>query len=105
MTRRTPPEVRLRIEREETRLLLEDRKFRRFLWRLLAQSDMFGSSHRGNPSDASFKEGRRTLGLELLDELRVVRPDALHIILAEYPAWLPGKLMDAEPETPGEADD
>lgn len=104
MARLQNNEIRARIEREEVKLLLDDRKFRRFAWRLLSKSGMFASSHRANPVDTSLAEGRRALGLEVLTELRMALPGALMVVLGEYPNGLPG-YSTGEIEPPGDDDE
>lgn len=97
-------DIRARLEREEVRLLLQDQKFRRFAWRLLSKSGMFEPSHRANPVDTSFAEGRRALGIDVLTDLRLAQPDALLAVLGEYPKGLPG-YSTGEIEPPGDDDD
>lgn len=97
-------EIKARVEREEVRLLLEDRKFRKFIWRLFGKSGMYASSHRSNPVDTSRAEGRRDLGNDVLTELRLAQPDALLVILGEYPHGLPG-YPSGEVEPLAQADD
>jgi hypothetical protein len=106
MARLSPNELAARIEREELRLMLGDRKFRRFLWRLLGKSGMFTGSARSNPAATSRDEGRRDLGNEVLTELRLADPGALILILSEYSDGLPGH-STGEPEasSPGDDDD
>jgi len=62
-------------EREELRYILDDPKGRRFLWRLLDYAGVYNSSFTGN-SFTFFNEGRRDVGLFVLDEVTDADPDA-----------------------------
>lgn len=106
MSRPAKGELAARVAKEEVRLLMADRKFRRFIWRFFGKSGMFSRSTGSTPHDTSFREGRRDLGNEVLTELRLADPGALAQILAEYPAGLPGiGTGELDPHPTGDDDD
>ena len=43
---------------------------RRFMWRLLGDTGIFARIFHENPSVVAYREGRRSLGIDLLDELQ-----------------------------------
>ena len=99
-------DARIRIQREEVALLLDDPKFRRFCWRLLSKSGFFDSSARDNPIAISHDEGRRSLGIEVITDLRLARSDALMAILSEFPdGILGGSTGEIEPQPSGDSFD
>jgi len=64
--RKTKVQLRIENEREEMRQLLEKKWGRNILWRLLEQTGVYKPSFTGN-SETFFKEGRRSVGLAILD--------------------------------------
>jgi hypothetical protein len=73
---------------------------RRWLWRVMAETQAFRSSF--DPDSAArmaFREGRRAVGLWLLDALAEAAPDAFPSLMAE--TWAAAQL----PTTPTDEDD
>lgn len=57
---------------------------RRWLWRLLAHAELFRSSFDAdNPARTAYREGRRGVGLWLLDEMAQADPAAFPSLVAE----------------------
>lgn len=73
--------------RDLKNLLGSSPTFRRFILTLLNDAGIYMPTYRqGSPAAASdhvYQEGRRSLGLEVLHELKGVRPDLLAILEAE----------------------
>lgn len=59
---------------EGFRFILDDEKGRRVLWWLLSECGVFRISMTGN-SATFFNEGRRDIGLRLMDRIMALRPD------------------------------
>lgn len=66
--RKTKDQLRIENEREEWKKLLGTRWGRNILWRLLASTGVYRVSFTGN-SETFFKEGRRSVGLSILDAI------------------------------------
>ena len=54
---------------EELRKLLEDKKMRDFLWRLLEQCKVYHTTFTGEGPTTFFNEGQRQVGLWVLNEV------------------------------------
>ncbi len=65
--------------------LLDTEWGRRIVWRLLGEAGVYEISYNfDGPRDAViFKEGRRQLGLFLMDEIHIARPDAYMLMVEE----------------------
>lgn len=72
---------RLRDEDDLKKLLAEEWG-RRFFWRLVAKTGLLRSSMTGN-SQTFFLEGRRSIGLELWDEMESVAPESYILMVSE----------------------
>lgn len=57
--------------------ILQQEAVRDFLWRLLVQAAVFGSTYNRNYGDMAFSEGKRANGLWLLSEIAEADPEAL----------------------------
>lgn len=65
-------------------LLNDNQTFRQFLWTLFVDAGIFYPTYsRGSPHDTSYKEGRRSLGLEVLHRLKNLQPGVLGLIERE----------------------
>ena len=64
--RKTKNQLRIERERQEMHKLLQTRWGRNILWRLLNATGVYKISFTGN-SETFFKEGRRSVGLSILD--------------------------------------
>lgn len=55
---------------------------RRFIWKYLSFAGVFQTSFTGN-SQTFFNEGKRTVGLKLIDDITEANPDALTQMMKE----------------------
>lgn len=71
-------ESRRRRERElgDIRKLLAIPEGRRFLWRLLGDAKVFAASYAGEAPATFFNEGKRDIGIKVLQEILAAKPDA-----------------------------
>jgi hypothetical protein len=68
--------------------MLADSSFRRFILTFLEASRIDGLSfQQGAPDATSFMEGRRSLGIEIREMLRLVNPTAPLLLEQERLAW------------------
>lgn len=67
----------------DLRELLELRPGRRFLWKMLSAAGVFQQSYTGDDNATNFNEGRRSIGLRLLDELTEADPGAYGKLVQE----------------------
>lgn len=80
----TPSIEAYEAEREESwRALTQHRAGRMFLWDVLSRCGLFRQSFDGNGQLAAFAEGRRSIALELLDEMSSHAPAAFETMLRE----------------------
>lgn len=75
---------KLRKEREDDDLkqVMSTECGRRFIWKTLSASGVFGVSFTSDPYITAFNEGRRNKGLELFNDVMSVCPD-LYLVMAE----------------------
>lgn len=66
---------RRRIELEDLRWLMSDKRGRRFMHRLLSRAHLYHSSFTGEPHSTAFKEGERNVGLTFLADVMEACPD------------------------------
>lgn len=71
-------------EVEDLKWLAGHPQGRRIAWRLLEQAGVFRSTFNTNAMTMAMSEGRRTLGLFLLDELMEVAPEVLTRMMQEH---------------------
>ena len=64
------------------RWLLEQQQGRRFLWRLFQQCGVDRPSHTGN-SETFYREGQRSVALNLAAEAKALAPDSYKRMLIE----------------------
>lgn len=69
---------RRKRERElgDMRKLLSIPEGRRFLWRLLSDAKVFAASYAGEAPSTFFNEGKRDIGIKVLQEILAAKPDA-----------------------------
>lgn len=71
-------------ECEDFKWLMQDRRGRRVVWRLLDKAGVFRTSFNvPNAMQVSFNEGQRNLGLLLLAEIQELCPDKFHLMTKE----------------------
>ncbi len=66
----------------DTRWLMQDKRGRRFAWRLLERTGVFASSFTGN-SETFFREGQRNVGLALLAQIHEHTPELYSVMVKE----------------------
>lgn len=95
-----PPnkEAELILRDAEARRLLDDGLFVRFVLRLVESAGIYQTTQRADPYATSHAEGRRALGLEMLDMLLAARPDALVTIMQEHLAQNRDRKPDGRPD-------
>jgi hypothetical protein len=76
---------KLRREREIEKLgqMLKDKDNRAFVWRILENCGVYHTSFTGNDSTTNFNEGKRQIGLMILEELSEVDPSAFSMMQRE----------------------
>jgi hypothetical protein len=79
---------RLRREREIEKLgqMLKDKDNRAFVWRILERCGVYQTSFTGNDATTNFNEGKRQIGLMILEELAEVDPSAFSLMQQEAKA-------------------
>jgi hypothetical protein len=69
--------TREKIEKDDLAWLLSDRRGRRIYWKWMSMCGPFKQSFSQKGNDrTNFNEGRRSIGLLMLDELTKVKPEA-----------------------------
>lgn len=74
---------RLELQANDFRKILGMPEGRRFVWRYLSETGVFHGSFDGT-SRTFFNEGRRDIGLKLLNEVIATRPDAFTQMQQEH---------------------
>lgn len=72
-----------RLETDDLKWLMSDKRGRRVMWRLLETTGVYRSSFTGN-SETFFREGQRNVGLRLLSDIHEHCPDAFVVMLKEH---------------------
>lgn len=80
--RKTKTELSREREIEELRQLLETYGGRSYIWRLLDMCGVYKTSFTGN-STTFFNEGRRDIGLRILEELFEASPNVYTLMRSE----------------------
>lgn len=70
---------------DDLKAVMSSEEGRRFMWRLLAESHVFGSSFSADPYLTAFKEGCRNFGLQMFEGLHRVCPE-LYALMADEAA-------------------
>ena len=82
--RREKLKVKERGDGEQFKALMEQRAFRAFVWRLLAEAQVFQPIMTGN-SYTFMNEGKRQMGLWVLEQINRICPD-LYVVMAKEAA-------------------
>ncbi|MBA1159380.1 hypothetical protein [Microvirga mediterraneensis] len=61
-------------ERDDLRKVLDSREGRRVLWSLLDAAGVYGLSYTGEAMSTGFNEGRRSVGITLLQKIEDLAP-------------------------------
>lgn len=70
------------IEIDDFKFVMEDKRGRRYVWRLLEQCGVFRSSFTGN-SETFFREGQRNVGLKIISLIHEACPEKYALMLKE----------------------
>lgn len=70
-------------DRDAVRWLMGDARGRRFVRKLIDGAGTLGQSFTADPLLSAFNEGRRSVGLRLIDEVRQHAPEAHHLLWTE----------------------
>ena len=72
-------------ELSDIRFILKSCEGRRFLWKVMAAAGVFRTSFRGGSSDqTAFNEGKRSIGLDILNSLIEANPKSFTQMQEEY---------------------
>lgn len=77
------PSERQKQNDDDMRVLLSSPAGRRLFWRVLTQSGLYSSSYAESPTATAYNEGRRSLGLALMQEAQRVDPARYAMALRE----------------------
>lgn len=73
---RSKEKDRIRFERQveldDLKWLMGSKRGRRIVWRLLSATGVYRQSYTGNGSDTFFREGARSIGLQLVEKLHAI---------------------------------
>ncbi|MCC7063249.1 MAG: endopeptidase [Planctomycetes bacterium] len=72
------------VEVDDFKFVMEDKRGRRMLWRLLAETGVFRLSFTGDMATTNFKEGSRNIGLKYLALIHEVCPETYALMLKEH---------------------
>lgn len=64
------------VQVAQLREMLQDERLRDFLWRVLGWCNIYSTTYQKNFGDMALLEGKRQLGLKLLNEICEASPDA-----------------------------
>lgn len=70
------------VEKDDFRWLMQDKRGRRFVWRLLETAGVFRTTFRTS-SEMAFLEGQRNMGLVLIAEINELCPEQYAVMLNE----------------------
>lgn len=80
---REEAKLEAKIEEEDLKWVMSNKRGRRFVWRLLDRAGIYRSSFTGN-STTFFNEGQRNIGLMLVAEIHRSCPDQYTQMIKEY---------------------
>lgn len=84
---RTELEDKARLNRQneldDIKWLMNGRRGRRIVWRLLERAGVFRLSYNGNQADTCFNEGMRNMGLGLMAQINAVCPEQYALMVQE----------------------
>lgn len=72
-----------RLEIEDVKWLMSDKRGRRFVWRQLSKAGVFRTSFTGNGSETFFNEGKRVMGLDLMVQINEHCPNRYNEMVTE----------------------
>ncbi len=76
-----------RVAVDDMRWLMNDKRGRRFVWRLLEETQAYSSTFRaGDPHTSAYLEGKRAIGLFVLDVINKHFADQYVLMLQEHQA-------------------
>lgn len=82
--RREKLKIKERGDGDQFKALMEQKAFRAFVWRLLAEAQVFQPIMTGN-SYTFMNEGKRQMGLWVLEQINRICPD-LYVVMAKEAA-------------------
>ncbi len=68
----------------DIRFILVSKEGRRFIWKFLSDAGVFRRSYNGDSNGTLFNEGRRSIGLDLLNLLLEAKPESFSQMQQEY---------------------
>lgn len=71
------------IEKSDFLWLMQDKRGRRFVWRLLDKAGVFRITYRPNSDEGVFLEGMRNIGLLLVADINEVCPEKYQVMINE----------------------
>ena len=75
-------------ELSDIRFLLKSPEGRRFIWKLFDEAGNTRMSYTGESQGTAFNEGRRSIGLKILNDLLEAKPEAFMQMQQEYQSEL-----------------
>ena len=69
--------------REDLRAVLSTPEGRRFAWSILSACGVYARSFTGEPLSSAFNEGRRSVGIEILERIEAQAPGSYQTMLKE----------------------
>lgn len=75
--------LRADLEAADFKWVMSNRRGRRHLWRLLERAGLYRTSFTTNANLTAFNEGRRDVGLYVLDQITRHTPDGYTLMLKE----------------------
>lgn len=73
-----------RVEIEDVKWLMADKRGRRIMWRLLAEAGVYRTSFNNSGSVTAFNEGKRHIGLVLISEVNDHAANQFLVMLKEH---------------------
>ena len=71
------------VEKQDFIWLMQDRRGRRIVWRLLEKAGVFRTTFRPDALEMAFNEGIRNVGLLLVTEIHELCPEKYHVMAKE----------------------
>lgn len=71
------------VEVDDFKFVMEDKRGRRMIWRLLAETGVFRLSFTGQMETTSFREGARNIGLKYMALIHEACPEKYQLMLKE----------------------
>lgn len=73
-----------RVEIEDVKWLMADKRGRRIMWRLLAEAGIYRTSFNNSGSVTAFNEGKRQIGLVFVGEVNDYAAHQFLVMLKEH---------------------